>query len=216
MSTDLCQLDDVKDWLNIPRTQTSEDDQLSRLITAISAEILNEIDRTDLTPVADYVNEVHRIGPHHFHSSHSVYGGTRDSRPREVTVALRHWPINSIASVTVDGVTVVLSTDGVLDGYYYDATEDPEYRNTLKLLNVTVVLGRSVVSVNYNAGYATVPKDLEQAVIEWVGFKYRSKQWIGQTSKHLSTGENVQVMTGRMPDSVAGVIKRYSRPVSIL
>jgi hypothetical protein len=214
--SDLCQLDDVKGWLKIPLTQTSEDDGLTRLITAVSAEFLNEIDRNDFTPNADYTNEVHRIGPHHFRTSASIYGGSRSARPREVVIPLRHWPINSIASVTLDGATVSASSDGSADGYYYDATEDPEYRNTLKLINISVVLGRSVVLVNYNAGYSAVPKDAEQAVIEWVAYKYRSKDWIGQTSKSLNTGENAQVMTVRYPDSVAGVVKRYSRPVSIL
>jgi hypothetical protein len=50
----LCQLEDLKLWMQIPTATTSEDSLLSRLIDAVSADFLQAIKRPDLTPAAAY------------------------------------------------------------------------------------------------------------------------------------------------------------------
>jgi hypothetical protein len=194
---DLCLLSDVKLRLAMGTKQTADDDLLSRLITAVSYDFLREIARLDFTPAQDYT-EV-REGD----------GGN--------LMVLRHWPLNSVSSVTITvpnaspATTVILeSTDDVMFGYWIDTDIDPERRWEL-YLDGYVFTDLAMVTVMYNAGYATVPQDAQQAAIEWVSYRYKTRQWIGQTSKHMAQGETVQTPDSEIPPSVKRVIERYRR-----
>jgi hypothetical protein len=55
------------------------------------------------------------------------------------------------------------------------------------------------------------PKDIRQAVVDWAAYRYRSRMFIGQNSKHLQTGETVTYQQMEMPMSTAAVLERYSR-----
>lgn len=268
---DLCTLDDVKDWLSI-KNSTACDSILARGISATSADFLRECKRLDLTPARDYTER---------------YVGDGTDR-----LVLRHWPINDITTLTVDGSAVTESADLIADGYYFDADADPETRSSLILIGSVFTQDRPVI-ITYNAGYglaavtdelATVPAapgpyafkvadsvnfayttkvkyhggadlvkvvgapaagqyavatdgtitvhssdaeasldvsyarlgapaDVRQAVIEWVAYKYRGREFIGQTSKNLNQGETVSFQQVDAPDSVKAVIERYKRHV---
>src|SRR5690349_6177940 len=84
--SDLCTLSDVKAWLTIATGTTTDDALLGRLITATSLDFMNEIKRNDFVPAVDYTE-------------------TREGDGGD-TMNLRHWPINSIASVTIAGATL--------------------------------------------------------------------------------------------------------------
>jgi hypothetical protein len=194
---DLCQLTDVKAWLAIAANQTTDDSLLSRLITSVSYDFLREIGRLDFTPAQTYT-EV-REGD----------GGA--------SMVLRHWPLNQVTSVTVTtpltspAMTVIPeSTDDVMSGYWIDMDLDPERRWELYLDGYTFT-DLAVVTVTYNAGYATVPQDAQQAAIEWTAYRYKTRQWIGQTSKHMAQGETVQTPESEIPPGVKRVIERYRR-----
>ena len=209
---DLCVIQDVKDWLGIG-VATTEDDLLKRLITATSNDMLGMMSRFDLSPAADYV-EPRR--------------GNGDKR-----MLLHHWPINTVASVTIDSVAIVASPDGVQNGFVIDADPDPEMRLGITLIGSRFTKRISPYSstslnfpnapdpnvvVTYNAGYAAnvLPTSIVQAAIDWVSYRYRSRQWIGQTSKHMNVGEVVQFRNVLMPDTTAAVIERYERIARIL
>jgi hypothetical protein len=104
------------------------------------------------------------------------------------------------------------STNDVAPGWWIDADVDPERRYELYLDGkVYTFLDQREYSITYNAGYATVPPDAAQAVIEWTSQRYKGRQAIGQTQKHMSTGDSVSTPESEIPASVKRVIERYRR-----
>src|SRR5882672_11766351 len=99
---DLCQLADVKHWLTVPDNVTTEDSLLSRLISATSLDFLNAIRRIYLTPGGDYTDQ--RFG--------------NDTNE----ICVRRFPINSIANLSIGGVTVPASNGSTTPGYYFFPT----------------------------------------------------------------------------------------------
>jgi hypothetical protein len=210
---DLCSVEDLKAWLGIGNA--ASDGLLTRLITAVSTDFLNEIERlTDFTPAADFTDVLTL-------SSHNITAVLPLNVPwyfngiGEFKVGLRHWPINSIASVTLDGNAVPHSTDGIQNGWFFAGDNEPEYRDTILLIGQYVKLRQSKLTVVYNAGYAAAPKDVEQAVIEWVSFRYRCRDNIGKNSVHMQQGESIQFDKSARPASVQDVIDRYGRSASL-
>jgi hypothetical protein len=191
---DLCALNDVKTWLLATgatgTSATTLDAVLARLISATSKDFMGEIGRQDFYPAASYT-ETHE--------------GDGDN-----LLTVRHWPINSVASLTVNGTTVSASSDKVLAGYYVDSDLEPERRWEVYLVGSVFTDGKPVI-ITYNAGYATVPPDVEQAIIEWVSYRYKGRQFETVTSAHMAQGETVQVQQAAVPPSVQRVIDRYRR-----
>ncbi|MDP9267262.1 MAG: phage gp6-like head-tail connector protein [Acidobacteriota bacterium] len=209
----LAKLTDVKAWLSL--AESDDDPLLARLITATSADVLGAIGRPDLAPAADY-KEI-RSGSDN--TGRGYYGSIGDAslltRPNQYLpgsqeMFLAHFPVNSITKLTVDGTEVTASADGIAPGYWFAADLPAEQRNSIRLIG-SVFSRFSQVVIEYNAGYAKVPGDIEQAVIDWVAYRYRSRQFIGQSSKHLQTGETVSFQGMLMPASTQAVITRYAR-----
>ena len=72
----------------------------------------------------------------------------------------------------------------------------------------TADAGKSVL-----VSYSYIPADIEQACIELVGERYRSKERIGQTSKSLGGQETVAFSTKSMNDFVREMLHPYMRVV---
>lgn len=200
---DLCELDDVKAWLEIPDTNKTADAMLTRLISATSAEFIQAIDRNDFTPEVAFTDSM------------LVLRTPASRAQKSITVVLKHWPVNTITSVTVDGTAVAESSDGFADGYVFSDGADPEARVGISIvgsLATSCSTSPLEVTVVYDAGYDTVPADVTQAVIDWVAYKYRSRQWIGMTQKHMNAGETVSYEQVEMPTSTACCVERYKRP----
>lgn len=186
--SDLTTLTNVKQWLGL--TTAGADAQLSRLITAVSADFQRLANRPDLLQ-ANYTGEVQ----------------TGDGGRRLVPY---HWPIASVTSLTVAGVTVAVSPDKVASGYYFDADIDPERNRALYLVGSTFKDGQPVV-LTYSAGYTVVPGDVEQAVIDWVAYRFKGAPNTGTQQRRSAEGESVQVEQTDMPPHVQQVIDRYTR-----
>lgn len=196
---DLCILSDVKAWLDI--SGVNDNDILQSLITNVSTRILQNLNRSSLA-LATYAER---------------YDGSDTPQ-----LALRNFPIVSVSSLTVAGRTVVASPDGVQSGYTFD-------QYALKLIGYSVAPGQQGfastigfftrgfqnIAVTYQAGYASIPFDIAEAARQWVAYLYRQRSRIGQTSKHLSTGETVSFSQKEMPDFVAGTLANYKRFVPI-
>jgi len=104
------------------------------------------------------------------------------------------------------------STNDIEPGWWIDSDVDPERRYELYLDGkVFTFLDEQEYSITYNAGYQTVPADAAQAVIEWTAVRYKGRQWIGETSLHMNTGESVSTPEVEIPSSVKRVIERYRR-----
>lgn len=187
---DLTTLPTLKLWLPIPPTTTAEDATLARLITATSGDFTRSTNRPDLLTTA-YAAEVHQGD-----------GGRR--------MIAFHWPITAVTTLTVGGAAVPASADKVAAGYYFDLDIDQERNRYLYLIGGTFTDGAPVV-LNYNAGYAAVPADIEQAIIDWIVYRYKGRPNVGANQRRTSEGEAVTVEQIDAPPNVLQVIDRYTR-----
>lgn len=233
---DLCTLADLKAWLAI--TDTGSDALLARLITATSADFLNEIRRLDLTPEADWTDHLFSIRDYwwmgaigwrsYWQAPEVSYGGRRNE------IYLRHYPVNSITSVTLDGNALTAVTDPndvTQSGFWFDSSLDAEQRQKISLVGLSGFglqgwgnpLGNAIII--YKAGYMAVPAAISQAIIEWVSFKRGQSQLqqqdqsagavqIGDYAQTGSASElTLGVLEAEMPVNVQRVIDQYRRPV---
>jgi hypothetical protein len=225
---DLTTLANVKAWLQI--TDTSLDALLGRLITATSEDFLNEINRPDFMPATDYSERVAAV---RFFASPSLFAQAPECF-HWPEIWLRHYPINSVTSVTI-GDAVIDKVDSLIDrGWWFDDTQTPENRQKVQLIGWDLSCSYSWLGsfwpasdmiVEYNAGYDTVPPAIEQAVIEWVAFKRGQSQLqqMDQTSGSEQIGDyqetgsaselTLAVLTSEIPANVQRVIDQYRRPV---
>jgi hypothetical protein len=224
---DLCELSDVKDWLQIDPNDTSQDARLTRLITATSADFLNRINRPGFAGAEDYTELV------------EVMNWQTESRLEDVF--LTNYPVNSVTSVTINEVTLPQfdSTQPDVFGWVLDDTLPPESRQKITLRGLfwpifqswfsprhSIVRPDPVrVQVAYEAGYDEIPADVTQAVIEWIAFKKglsqlqaadQTNEWVqmGQYQQHTPVAaSSLKAMAVDMPASVEQVIAQYRRPV---
>lgn len=199
-AVDMLLLADLKAWLNV--TTGNDDDLLQKLITNISQRILTKICRDTILSAS-------------FTESYDGSG-----TPMQ---ALLHYPVTAVASLTINDAPIAFSPDGVQGGYVFD-------KYSLKLVGAgqswqlapgyygppsTFIKGFQNIKVVYTAGYEEVPDDLSQFVMEWCAFRYRRRGWIGQASKHLSTGESVTFEKDEMAEEMNHAIKPYIRRIPV-
>jgi uncharacterized phiE125 gp8 family phage protein len=194
---DLTTLANAKGWLNIPSAQTSEDALLTRLVTAASLFFLQAIDRVNLNQ-ASYVEKRNGNG--------------------STVLLVKNYPIISVQSLSIDGAPVPASPDGVQSGFVFD-----DYSISLvgggtgsgesgAISAFTFNKGYGNVAISYTAGYAQLPPEVEQAVIELIAFRYRERGRIGLVSEQ--TGSQVSAYSqAEVPASVKRVIAQYTRRV---
>jgi uncharacterized phiE125 gp8 family phage protein len=163
----------------------ADDGLLTRLITAASGFIASFLSRSILT--ASYTE--YRDGP----------GGN--------TLSTLNYPITAVSSVEVNGVAIALASGTVNYGYQFNDRQ-------IVLRGYKFTRGFRNVKVSYTAGYADVPVDIEQACLELVAYKYRSRDWVGQASKIVGA-ETVSFITKEIPDNALGTLKRWSRVAAI-
>ena len=162
-----------------------DDSMLARLITAASAFIASFLSRSILS--ASYVE--YRDGP----------GG--------YTLSLLNYPITAVSALEINGVAMALATGTVNYGYQFNDRQ-------IVMRGYKFSRGIRNVKVSYTAGYAAVPLDIEQACLELVAYKYRSRDWVGQASKNVGA-ETVSFVTKEIPDNALGTLKRWSRVAAI-
>jgi hypothetical protein len=114
---------------------------------------------------------------------------------------LTNRPVNSVASLTINGRPIPPSTGDGVAGYVADS-------NQIYLTGYTFEKGVQNVHVSYNAGLATVPYDLEMACLKWVSFLYKEMPREGQSSKTLA-GETVTYTVTDLPASVRAILDAY-------
>ena len=239
----LCQLADVKAWLSI--TDGLSDALLTRLIATTSQDFINTIRRPDLTPSADWTDNFFDYRDYwwirggQFVPYYSGYEYFGQSENRRQVIFLRHYPVNTIASVTLDDVVldeVTDPTDLTQMGWWFDDAgllgEDRQMFHLIGFLFAFPNCGRRMV-VEYNGGYSaaftgdgSIPQDIQQAVIEWIALKRGQSQLqsVNQSATGFNIGDYSQtnpisplslgVLEAAIPTSIQAVIDHYSRPVS--
>jgi hypothetical protein len=182
---DLTTLATVKAWLPGSTgggiAYATDDALLGRLITAASSFVQSWLNRT--VALAPYVE-------------------IRDGRGA-ARMSLANYPVVSVASVTIDGISIPAAPDSQGSGYTVsdEAVFLTDYSFTRGMRNVVVA---------YTAGYATPPPEIEQAVIELVALRYKERERIGLVSKGLA-GETTAFSQRDMPADVATALGQYRR-----
>lgn len=206
-SYDLVDLATVKDDLMI--TDTSSDAFLQRVITRVSNEaklFCNRVFQVEgltdqIFPARDTVNL-------------SVLYGER-MQPLQVT----RWPMlaePTVTEVDVDTNTVLVEGTDYLVKY--------EVGQLIRLdVHGRPKQWRSLpVTVAYQAGYATIPADVQDAAVRLINIS-----WYGRTRDRMLRSENIPnvrevaywfasgpgASTGDMPPDVAAILERYRVPV---
>ena len=112
------------------------------------------------------------------------------------TLLSHQFPILSVNSLEVDGI-VKGSTSFVL----YSPL------GLLKLKSGVFPRGKKNVRLQYTAGYATIPKDVEQACIELVALRYydRGRERLGVASKEGTA------FISQLPQEIRQVLDLYKR-----
>jgi hypothetical protein len=131
-------------------TDTTADVVLQRLISAFSQWFLTQVNRGALIE-ASYTEQRN--------------GSGGDS------ITTLQYPIMAVTSLTVGGVSISPS-DGMIPGYIFDDF-------TIWLNCSRFCRGRGNIQIVYTAGYATVPLDIEQAIIDQVLFTWKREKRLG-------------------------------------
>ena len=194
---DLCVLADLKAWLNI-QTAT-EDVLLQNLITRGSLQMLRWMSRDHIIATS--------------------YTENRDGNDA-LFILPRNFPLISVSSVTVNGISISQATDQVSAGFVFDARKimlrggssafyslgpycsQYQYRFTRGFQNVQIV---------YQAGYQSVPSDLQQAAIEGFAYIYRRRTHIGEDSSSASGQVTINFSKEMLPPSVQMTLLQYRR-----
>lgn len=177
----------VKLWLEIDPANTTNDAILTRLIDSCSSYIESWLNRKILQ---------------------AAYSEAYDGRGSNA-ITLAQYPISVLTSVSVDGVaqTVVAGAETTKSGVRF-------YDRQIIRNGGAFCRGRGNVMVNYTAGYATVPSDIEQACIELVSLRYKNGRGnrLGVKSKTLA-GESVAYFDGGMADSTRELLLQWRNVV---
>ena len=197
LSFDLVDLDVVKAELAI--TDTSQDDFLARAISQISRSIANYCNRV---LVKEKVTD-------------TIY-----SRLGRDQLMLTRFPVIDVTSATVaDGTggqtALTENTDFVVD-------KDRGWLIRLGSTGVPTSWYTSPSTVTYEAGYETIPDDLQQAATRMISARYhgrgrdptlrsRSQPGIGDETYWVGA---IPGMTGPFPDDVLAILDNYRVPVA--
>lgn len=175
----LTTLANVKQYLQIDPLDTDADALLQRMIDAASATIERFCGRTFLQ---------------------ATYTEVRDGSGQN-RMTVRHIPLTAVASVTVNDKPVSARPSASGNGFVFD-----EYG--VKLTGYTFTDGYQNVVIQYTAGFATVPDDVEMACCELVSLKYKTIDRLGVTSKSLA-GESISFNQGDFSDPVRRTLEQY-------
>jgi len=211
---DLTTLDNIKDDLAIPSTDTSSDATLARFITEQSV------------LVAQYCNRVFPI-----ETIQDVIYPYRDPYPYQVTgilseLQLSRWPIVAVTSVT-DTVavntsnTLIAGTDYIVDearGWLTKIDPNTGYTTGWSPDQYTV----EYTAGYYEAGSGNPPADLEMAVLRMVTarFKARGRDPFLKSQGEPGIGQEqywigaLPGQTGPFPPDIAAVLEKYRVPLA--
>jgi uncharacterized phiE125 gp8 family phage protein len=178
----------VKEQLDIPTEETGDDSLLTRLITVADTFVENYCRRyfeaQDLT-------EYHR------------------GKGGETVLKLNEYPVNSVTSIHDDPDRSYGSTALIDASYYVVDTKS----GIVRLDGVKFQAGFDNIKVVYNAGYSTIPFDLEQAVLDLIALKYnsRDKDRLGVKSRSIDGQSSIVFITDELLPEIKVVLDMYRK-----
>lgn len=184
---DLALVSDAMDYIGRVGDSPSELAFLERLVTGASTYFRSRTGRDIQAPPKSY--------PAEKHSGDGNFG-----------LFLKETPVTAVTSVAVDGESIpAVSVPGESGWVLADADT-----GRLELIGFLFTPGAANVSIAYTAGYATVPEDIAQAVIEIAAWKYRERDRLGETAR-TTDGQVSQFTTAAESIGVKQVIDNYRR-----
>lgn len=181
---DLTTLGNVKQYLGIVSSVTDSDVLLTRMVSALSTFVQTWLNRTIAS--AAYVDTFDGVGNARFQ--------------------FNNYPVTAVASLTIDGRVIPAApvpASAGWTGYVWTP-------NQIALQGYVFTPGYSNVVVNYTAGFATTPGDIEQAVIEIIALRFKQIQQLGFVSKSIG-GETVTFNQKDMNSSTLTLLQNYRR-----
>jgi hypothetical protein len=124
-------------------------------------------------------------------------------------ISTRQWPINSVASVTIDGDVIPRSTSVSVLGYTFDD-------KFIYLRGYRFTCGIQNVVIAYNSGYAdadgafAVPPDIEQATLELINEKLGRRSRPGVSAKGFD-GQTISFTASDLTPSIKAAINNYKK-----
>lgn len=179
--SNLTTLANVKEWLNIKPGDTSQDQLLNRMITAASAFVESWLNRTIAV---------------------TTYSELRDGQGGR-RMGVSNYPIKAVTKVQVGTQLYSPAAAPGLLGYTFT-------NNSITLNQACFVRDKNNVVLEYTAGYDTTPADIEQAVIEMIGLRYKEKDRIGISAKTLA-GETISFSQKDMSQSTKTLLTQYRK-----
>lgn len=181
----------VGDWTTLAnvkitmRIKGSDDDALlALLITQASATLSNDVGR--VISSQSYTDVIDGSG--------------------QTICTLENSPLISVQSVTIDDVVIPANADPLQAGYKFD-------QFSVFLTGYEFNRGLRNVIIQYTAGFATTPADLERCCIETVDWMYHAHDRSGVVSRTVA-GETFQFDTKNpWPASVDNILDNYRRVV---
>lgn len=176
----LASLDDFKTYLGI--SWTDQDDLLTLLLVSASSTIewyiWRNVEADDYTELIDWV-----------------------AQPSYV---LKQYPVNSVTSLEVNEWDLDTAVRTALDADQYDVDTDDW------VIRFTSYMQRwfSNYKVVYNAGYATVPQDLQLACMQIAAWMYNTRQSNGISSESVAW-DSISYDT-EIKDSTFTILNRYT------
>ena len=173
---DLIDLPRLKRFMAMPpAADAMVDGILGDLITGVSAAIRNYVERDLLV---------------------QTYTERQDGNGKPEMFAA-HWPIVSVQSLSIDGLTIPPAAVQFDD-------------QLLMLVGYRFVRGRRNVQITYTAGFTETPEDIAQVACETVALRYRERDWQGYASKALA-GEVVSFTNAAFSKASLLVLNSYRR-----
>jgi hypothetical protein len=194
---DLCVLADLKAWLNVQTT--GEDALLQNLITRGSAQMLRWINRDHLVVTS--------------------YTENRDGNDAMFMLP-RNYPLIAVSSVMVNGIAIPAAVGQVSAGFVFDQRKIMLRGGGVGFSSATPFSGQyqyrfargfQNVQLLYQAGYTSVPADLQQVAIEGFAHVYRRRSHIGEDSNSANGQLAINFSREMLPASVLMTLDQYTR-----
>lgn len=181
----LCALQDVKTY--IAKTDTNSDAALTALITNVSAAIETYCNRTFAS---------------------QSYTETRNGGCGQ-KMFLANGPVTAVASVTVNGQTVLEAPDASSGGFVFDS--NVVYIRPGGAGPQEFYKGIQNVTVQYTAGYASTPSDVNLACVMWVAYLFAKRERLDKRNETLGQQQTQGYDLSDMPKAARTMLAAYVR-----
>lgn len=194
MTTPLCTLGQVQGYTGLSDATTAA--LIPGLITAVSAAIETYCART---------------------FGQATYTETRNGNNAD-RIVVRNRPLTAVTSVTVNTLALPLAPDAASFGYVFDDTMiyirqgqrlSPPPAGATGGFPVCFERGIQNVTLVYTGGFATVPADVSQAAVSWIGYLIAKRQRLDKKSETMPQGQTQGWDLSAMPEFVKAVIDTY-------